>query len=67
MMNAMCHRLRVGWLVTIVVLCISATVVNALQRSNSSSVEGAGRIVGGEQADIGEYPYFGTYNHPRRL
>jgi len=58
MMNAMCHRFRVGSLVTIVVLCISATVVNALQRSNSTAGEVAGRIVGGQQAAIGEYPYF---------
>jgi hypothetical protein len=61
------HRLRVGSLVTIVVLCISATFVNALQRSNSTAVEEAERIVGGQQAAIGEYPYFGTYNHPRLL
>lgn len=56
----MLHRLQYRLLLATVVLCISAATVNAVRRSNDTETEFEleTRIVGGTQADAGEYPYF---------
>ena len=51
-------RFHFGSLWTIVVICISLSVSVA----NADS-----RIVGGVQASVGEYPYFGTYRDSSEL
>jgi len=58
MTNTMLHRLHVASLVATVVLCTSSLAVNALHLSSDIEDARVERIVGGQEADIGEYPYF---------
>jgi len=61
MLNFAFRCLHGRWSVVIVGLCILATGVNASpgsHRGPRSSNNDQDRIIGGDQADVGEYPYF---------
>eukprot|EP00531_Pseudo-nitzschia_arenysensis_P002061 CAMPEP_0116124172 /NCGR_PEP_ID=MMETSP0329-20121206/5143_1 /TAXON_ID=697910 /ORGANISM="Pseudo-nitzschia arenysensis, Strain B593" /LENGTH=538 /DNA_ID=CAMNT_0003618143 /DNA_START=143 /DNA_END=1756 /DNA_ORIENTATION=- len=59
------HRRDLGTLLAIIVVCLSVSVANAVRRDRNTTEEQLPeeqftmkRIVGGETANVGEYPYF---------
>lgn len=62
------HRVWCGSILAIALICASIPAANAVDRNNSTMIElESSRIVGGNQAALGEYPYFGTYFGSQRL